>query len=126
MDCTAIRNFVADLLDQWEQGILDERQVMDRAEDMWDTVDDDVVNLPDAHPCSTVLEALHDLSVLNWQLIIKQDLPAIRSFLNADSRETESAWRIYRAYWESTNLSARKHALQHSSFYITGEPPNLQ
>ncbi|MEM6453945.1 MAG: hypothetical protein AAF772_02515 [Acidobacteriota bacterium] len=118
MDYEQLRIIIRRYLAQWRHGTLDEIAVQEKAEEIWDALDEEDVDVDKSHPHAAVLEVLHDLSVLGWRTIVREDIPAILRFLDASPADLSQAWRDYHAYWDGIDYEKRKQTLQGSSFYI--------
>ncbi|MEM6455756.1 MAG: hypothetical protein AAF772_11725 [Acidobacteriota bacterium] len=113
-----MRTPIDELLNRWEQGEIDAEAVWYAAEDLWDTVDLLYIDFPDDHPDSPILEVLHDLSILNHQLIVREDIPALKKFLHAKPGSTVAAWQAYRAYLDSIDYQKRRDDLCDDDVYF--------
>lgn len=103
-----------ELLQKWEQRVLDEVEVHERAEELFaryastDKVTDRIA-----------YEVLAQLEILNHQLVTIDDVPQIIDILNAPidcELETLSRWRNY---WDHINYEQRRRELASNSYYIT-------
>ena len=57
------------------------------------------------------------LEVLNHQLIIEQDIPAILTFLATPFGEENQAWQAWETYWTRIDFEARRNELAGHGYY---------
>ena len=112
---------VQDILQQWQTGRLDEHDVCELAEKLWDS--SEWPNYPEQDARSIPIEVLAHLSVLYYQLITKEDIPAMVEFLRVSPGEEAKAWARWREYWSQVDFEARKEALKESPYYLTDGGP---
>ncbi len=112
---------VQDILQQWQTGRLDEHDVYELAEKMWDS--SEWPNYPEQDARSISIEVLAQLSVLYYQLVTKEDIPAMLEFLRVSPGEEVKGWARWRAYWSQVDFAARKEALKGNPYYVTDGGP---
>ena len=106
------------LVESWQGGALSEREVHERAETMLDEVGE-LPHYPESDPRSIAAEVLLQLDVLNHQLITKEDIPAIKAFLETRPGQESSAWAEWRSYWMQLDLESRRQELESNPYYCT-------
>jgi hypothetical protein len=111
------RKLLLDLVTQWEAGSLNEVDVHEKAEELWEQ--DDWPEYAEEDPRSIAIEVLSQLEILNHQLIIKDDIPAIIAFLKTPEGKERSGWSAWKQYWDSIDLTARKATLKDNLYYST-------
>ena len=112
------RNRIKTLLNQWADGIIDERQVHEQAEEWLEQLSE-LPSYADEDPRSIFQEVLVQLDVLNHQLITTDDVPAILTFLNTPPGKELIGWALWRKYWEDLDLEHRKQELKSNPYYCT-------
>jgi hypothetical protein len=112
------RKKITTLLNQWGDGIIDERQVHEQAEDWLEQLSE-LPSYAEENPRSIPLEVLVQLDALNHQLITKDDIPAIKRFLNTPSGQESVGWTLWRKYWNDLDLKCRKEELKSNPYYCT-------
>jgi len=114
IDAKALRS----LLKRWQRGEIDERSVHEEAERIWASKDEWPV-YPDTDPESIPMDVLEQLDVLNHQLIIPADIPAMLAFLDTPLGEEQRGWEEWERYWQGVDIDARRSALMHNPYYST-------
>lgn len=110
------RHELLTLLELWETGAIDEREVHEKAESLsdqlgeWPTYRDD-------DPRSISMEVLLHLDALNHQLITTDDIPAIQAFLHTEPGDELKGWRAWRKYWRQIDFESRRRALKSNPYY---------
>lgn len=112
------RNEITTLLNQWGDGIIDERQVHEQAEEWLEQLSE-LPSYPEEDPRSIPLEVLVQLDALNYQLITRDDIPITLAFLNTPSGEEMIGWTLWRKYWDDLDLEDRRKELQSNPYYST-------
>ena len=79
-DDSAGRERLRDLLGRWQKGVLDERAVHEAAEALSESYPGELPTYPHSDPRSIPIEVLSQLEILNWQLITREDIPALLDF----------------------------------------------
>lgn len=113
---TVSRKLLLDLMDLWKKGDLDETQLHERAEALWEQKDWPLYAEDDPH--SIAIEVLSQLDILNHQLITREDIPAIVDFLSTPEGQEKAGWDAWKRYWDDMNLEKRKNELKNNSYYI--------
>jgi hypothetical protein len=116
MDLSELRARLTSLLVRWQAGELTAAEVHAEAESLWDA-EAEWPTLPEAQFGAIVIEVLQQLDIMNHQLILRQDTPAILAFLKAEPGEEQVAWQRWRAYWEGLDYPARRQELATDPFY---------
>lgn len=106
------------LLEQWQQGVIDERVVHERAESRMDELVE-LASYPEDDPRSIPVEVLLHLDALNHQLITPKDIPVIQQFLRTPPGNETQAWAVWRDYWANLDLESRRQELQNKPYYST-------
>ena len=119
------RTHLKQLLEQWGSGSIDEVEVHETAEQLWETLQQAEANYPEQDPRSIAIEVLSQLEILNHQLITKVDIPAILAFLETPPGEEQTAWKTWRQYWENLDLAARKDSLKSHPYYASAVVPAM-
>jgi hypothetical protein len=112
------RNRITTLLKQWADGVINERQVHEQAEEWLEQLSE-APSYPEKDPRSIPLEVLVQLDTLNHQLITRDDIPAIQTFLHTPSGKEPSGWAFWRKYWDDLDLERRKEELKSNPYYCT-------
>jgi hypothetical protein len=112
------RNRITTLLHQWEEGIIDERQVHEQAEECLEQLSE-LPSYAEENPRSIPLEVLVQLDALNHQLITTDDIPAILTFLNTPLGKEPIGWAFWRKYWDDLDLEHRREELKSNPYYCT-------
>lgn len=116
MDLNELRGRLTSLLVRWQAGELAAAEVHAEAERLWDA-EPDWPPLPEAEPGSIPIEVAQQLDIMNHQLILRQDVPAILAFLATETGGERVAWQRWREYWEKIDYSARRQELAADPFY---------
>jgi hypothetical protein len=82
---------------QWRSGEWNERQVHEEAERIW-AQGSPWPEVPEDDPRSVVLEVVQMLDILNSELVISDDIPAILAFLETESGNEAQGWSTWRMY----------------------------
>ena len=112
------RRMLSALLEDWQAGRINERQVHERAEAIMEKIGE----LPlcdDTDSNSIAIEVLVNLDALNHQLITVQDIDVMQEFLFTPPGEEKDAWARWREYWDTLDLKVRKQELQGNPYYST-------
>jgi hypothetical protein len=112
------RKKITTLLNQWGDGIIDERQVHEQAE-QWLEQLSELPSYAEDDPQSIPMEVLVQLDALNHQLITTDDIPAILTFLKTPPSKEIIGWALWRKYWDDLDLEHRKDELKSNPYYIT-------
>lgn len=109
-----LRDSILALLDGWAAGTQTNEAVRDRAEELLEGQPEDSL---DAQP--DLQEALLQLSLMHHQLIVNDDIPAVRALVEGDSPVASrlSAWYEYS---NSIDLTARANQLSGNQLYEPG------
>jgi hypothetical protein len=110
------RNEILALLDQWQSGAIDEREVHEQAEWLIEQVGE-WPNYPEHDPRSIAMEVLSQLEVLNYELITPEDIPAMQAFLHTPLGKESQGWIDWQRYWDSLDLESRKRKLESNPYY---------
>lgn len=113
-----LKNKIENLLARWETDSINERELLFEAEELFGQ-HYEAKELPKTNYESILIEILSHLEVLHHQLIIKDDIPAFRKFLNVTEDKELQAWKEWEKYWESINFDDRKMLLRSNEFYST-------
>jgi len=110
------RHQVRDLLQRWQRGEIDERQVHEEAEVLWDCY------VPGEEydresPQSIALDVLSSLETLNVQLVTPEDIPAMLRFLETPADQERRGWQIWHQYWRSIDYNQRRQSLRDNPYY---------
>ncbi len=114
---TINRKTIIDLLARWRLDQLTEVELHEEIESIWER--DDWSQYPHEDSRSILVEVLSQLEVLNHQLIIKEDIPAIVDFLSTPKGKELEAWKNWMAYWDNVDYERRKQLLKHNPYYST-------
>lgn len=106
------------LLEQWQRGALNEREVHEQAESLSDQLGEQPL-CPEHDPGSIPMEVLLHLEILNHQLITPEDIPAMQAFLNTPLGNESQGWAAWRSYWENLDLESRRQKLKLNPYYST-------
>ncbi len=110
-----LQNKLIQLLSSWSSGKLTAGGVHGEAEQLLDSYDWKEVSRSD--PRSLVNEVLVQLDVLNQQLIMEDDIPAILMFLRAPAGTEAEAWLNWERYWNGIDLDDRRKQLKGNPHY---------
>lgn len=113
-----VRSEISTLLEQWQRGSVNEREVHEHAEALMDQVEDAPRYL-EHDPRSIAMEVLIQLDALNHQLITQEDIPAMLTFLRTPLGDESSGWKVWRGYWENLNIESRRQELKANPYYST-------
>lgn len=116
MNFEELKRSLLEILQLWEHGRFHEREVHSKAESIWDQAGE-WPKFPDSDPRSIVIEVLHELSILDHQLIVRQDIPTIRGFLETASGAELDGWARWNQYWDSIDFDRRRLELSEDSEY---------
>ncbi len=111
------------LLKNWGLDVLTEREVHEEAEILWEEVAMSA-DYPEDDPRSITAEVLSQLSVLNWQLIVVDDIPAILAFLATPPGQEPQAWQDWLDYWKNIDFEQRRISLLSNPYYAKSPVPN--
>jgi hypothetical protein len=103
------------LLVKWQSGEISARDVHEEAEAMMESCE--WQELPRTAPESVMYEVLCQLDILNQQLIVADDIPAMLKFLGSTPSELDMAWQEWERYWNDVDFAERRRRLQGSDFY---------
>ena len=106
------------LLEQWQKGAIDESVIHEQAESKIDELGE-LPSYPEDDPRSIPVEVLLYLDILNHQLIIPEDIPAMEAFLRTLPGDEAQGWAIWRNYWNNLDLETRKQELESNPYYCT-------
>lgn len=112
------RNELLTLLEQWQAGILNERQVHEQAEALMDELGERP-SYPEHNPKSIAAEILLHLDALNHQLITPDDIPAMQVFLRTPLGNESEGWVVWKSYWNKLDLENRRQRLESNPYYCT-------
>ena len=104
------------LLTQWKSGLLTEKDIHEEAELMLDSFE--LKEALKSDPYSLIKEVLRGLSLLNHELAIVEDIPAILEFLQASPGKELEAWEKWNQYWDSIDFDERAKNLANHGYYI--------
>ena len=109
------------LVDRWDRGEIGPADVQRAASDLsrdWQDWPWDSSSRPDERdPRLIVAEVLSALEDLDLQLIVAEDITAIRALLSAGSGEEQVAWRRWRDHWRGIDFRQRQRNLRGDPFY---------
>lgn len=114
-----LRQELRELVARWASGSLTERDVHEQAELMLEEII--WVDVAQSDPRSIGLDVLSQLDILNWQLILVEDVPAIIQFLDAEPGGETAAWALWNSYWKGIDFNARRTALRGHPYYCVSE-----
>ena len=120
----ASREALIDLLRRWRLGVINERQVHELAESLWESYPDGPPTYPRGDPRSIAIEVLSQLEVLNVQLITPEDIPAFLEFLDTEAGQEQAAWEKWARYWAGVDFKRRLRELADNPYYSKSEPPS--
>jgi hypothetical protein len=123
-DAFVDREVLRELLERWRSGAVDEREVHETAEEMFETFPDGPPLVPHADPRSIPIEVLSQLEILNVQLITPADIPALMKFLAAEPGQEEVAWQELTNYWKAIDFKRRLMELRDNPNYTKGSLPS--
>ena len=99
--------------------MIDEREVHEEAERLCDHYEEWPM-FPEHHPESIAIEVLSHLEILNHQLITREDIPAMLTFLDTPLGKELRGWKTWRRYWDGLNLHSRQNVLKNNPYYSNG------
>jgi hypothetical protein len=114
------RKILLTLLARWEEEHLDSAQVHIEAESLWDA-EDCWPTYPKQDPRCIAVEVLCNLDLMNAQLIGREDIPAIRAFLETPEGDESSGWDAWESYWSTIDFDARERARGEDAYYRGGQ-----
>ena len=103
------------LLLRWKSGELDERAVHEEADTLW--AEKEWPEYPDDDSRSVTLEVLSQLSSLNAQWIITDDIAAILSFLDTPPGQEKQGWERWQEYWDTLDWVKRRKSISNNPYY---------
>ena len=104
------RHLLMDLLRKWETGVFDEGQVHIEAESLWESGGEWPI-YPKDDARSVGIEVLSNLDIMNQAFIGRDDIPAIRRFLQTPAGSELDAWKTWESYWDKIDFGDREKAL---------------
>jgi hypothetical protein len=119
-DLLQLKESLRSLLLRWRSGELDERAVHEQAENLWRGKEWPQYEHDD--PRSIIIEVLEQLSILNCQWIIREDIPAILSFLETRPGQQGQAWREWHKYWDTVDWKKRWNKVKGNLYYSQSGP----
>jgi hypothetical protein len=115
-----LKDLLRGLLLSWQSGELDERAVHEEADALWTEKEWPQYSHDD--PRSIIVEVLEQLSILNNQWIISEDVPAILSFLDTPPCDEEQGWGKWQKYWGTLDWKKRWGAIKDNPYYSQRGP----
>ncbi len=112
-----IKAQLLEILDKWSKGVVNEREVHELAESLYDKYG--WHDYPESDPRSIVFAVLSYLEVLNYELVCEEDIPEIMAFLNTPPGKEIEAWERWKTYWDSIDYEKRKAKLAGNPYYAT-------
>jgi hypothetical protein len=119
-DLEDLRNLLRDLLLRWESAKLNEKQVHEETDRIW--AEREWPEFKNSDGRSVIVEVLSQLSMLNAQWIIAEDIPMMLSFLDTPSGQEFQAWEKWREYWKGIDYAARRKKIADNSYYSQSGP----
>ncbi|WP_218080299.1 hypothetical protein [Anthocerotibacter panamensis] len=116
--CNILLQDVRNLLDLWSLGSLDARKVHEEAEKLWESIQPDSFYPKDNYK-SIIIEVLSQLEILNHQLIMPDDIPAILRFLDTPNGKELQGWEDWLNYWENIDMDVRRENLRSNPYYCS-------
>lgn len=113
------RSDLLTLLEQWQTGAIDAREVHEHAEALMEELEEHP-RYPEHDPKSIPMEVLLHLDILNHQLITPEDIPVIQAFLHTPLGKESQGWSVWRNYWDNLDLERRRQELVSNPYYYTG------
>ena len=110
------REDLRDLLRRWAAGQLSEQEIHAEAESLWEA--EEWPEVDEADDRSIPIEVLSQLDIMNHQLLMPDDIPALADFLNTPLGDALEGWRRWRRYWGGIDFDARRERLANHSFYV--------
>jgi hypothetical protein len=111
------RGVIRSLLRRWRSDEIDEREVREEAERLLD--EHGWIEYPENDDRSVALEVLSQLGILDRQLVIREDIPAMLGFLDTPPGEASKGWQTWRRYWNSLDYEKRREELKQNPYYST-------
>lgn len=112
------------ILNKWRRGEIDEQQIHMLTERMFEDLQDRIRRPPEDNHMSILYEVLSQLSILNYQLITSDDIPAFLRFLETPEGKEGEGWYEWRKYWENIDFRRRRKVLADNSYYSTDPFPH--
>lgn len=110
------RQQLQDLLGRWQRGEIDERDVHEEAEIFWERyADDKEYGKGDSE--SIAMDILINLDSLDRQLVTREDIPAMLSFLATPPGQEHESWQVWERYWDSVDFEQRRQSLAGNGYY---------
>jgi hypothetical protein len=103
-------------VNKWARGELDERSVHEEAEALYEQLEP-LPEYPPEDARSIPIEVLSHLEILNHQLIVREDIPAILDFLETHPGKELEAWSQWEAYWNTLDYDERMERLRDNPYY---------
>jgi len=97
-------------------GVLTPAAVHGLAEALWNSAE--WPNLDEDDPRAIEIEVLSHLEILNYQLITRDDIPAMLTFLDTRIGAEQQGWMVWKQYWDMVDMDNRAAALKDDPFYI--------
>jgi|SRR5215831_1910626 len=110
------RDILLDLLRNWESGVFDETRVHAAAESLWEAAGD-WPTYPKGDARSIAIEVLSNLDTMNVGFIGREDIPAMRAFLETSPGDEIDAWKTWDAYWAKVDFDVREQLLGADGYY---------
>jgi hypothetical protein len=111
------RHELQTLLRLWEEGKHSERDVHEEAERLWE-MGRPWPEYPEEDDRSIAVEVLSQLDILNHQLITREDIPAMLTFLSTPPDHARQGWSLWRDYWTNIDFARRREQLADNPYYI--------
>jgi hypothetical protein len=115
---------IRELLHQWQQEKIDEQRIHIEAESLYEALSDSINRPSEEEQDSIIYEILSHLSLLHYQLIIPEDIPAIFKFLDTPHSGLHEGWKEWREYWDNLDVNHRRESLKHNPYYATHPFPH--
>jgi len=110
-----LKELLRSLLLRWKSGELDERAVHGEADTLW--AEKEWPEYPDDDSRSVTLEVLSQLSSLNAQWIITDDIAAILLFLDTPPGQEKQGWERWQEYWDTLDWVKRRKSISNNPYY---------
>lgn len=110
------RQQLQDLLGRWQRGEIDERDVHEEAERLWDCYVDDK-EYSEGEFESIAMDILINLDSLDRQLVTPEDIPAMRTFLATPLGQEYEGWQLWERYWAGVDFEQRRQSLLGNMYY---------
>ena len=111
------RGEVIDVLQKWLKGEVDEEELYRWAGSRYSVSDYDVEDREEDD--SITNEVLGHLDMMDMNLVVKEDIPAMIEFLNTPKGKFNEGYSQWARYTKSINYKQRKEKLRHNPFYKT-------